>query len=186
METPLVPQILDFWMFTDQVYKAESYEAAWKDGHISTTPKTAQQPTTSLVLNPSRNQCRNRKTDNKNTSSNPERTPATKITIIKDLDWEVVKKTLISQDKMKVIRDRKCLWCQAPSHTCKECKKRIAKQLISTAAQVLSLQHINKAFITNNNYKGKTRGKPKATEELDYSRVQVKVIGHPALALVDL
>jgi len=55
-----------------------------------------------------------------------------------------------------------------------------------TAAQVLSLQYTNKPVIAKNTHKGKTKGKPQSTEELDYSRVQVKVNGHPALALVDL
>jgi len=55
-----------------------------------------------------------------------------------------------------------------------------------TAAKVLSLQHNSKPVITKNNYKGETRAKLQFTEELDYSRVRVKVNGHPALALVDL
>jgi len=55
-----------------------------------------------------------------------------------------------------------------------------------TAAQVLSLQHNSKPVIAKNNYKGKTKTKPQSTEELEYSRVRVKVNGHPALALVDL
>ena len=55
-----------------------------------------------------------------------------------------------------------------------------------TAAQVLTLQHTNKPVITKNKYKGKTKAKPQSTEELDYSRVRVKVNNHPALALVDL
>jgi len=186
METTLVPQILDSWTFNDLVNKAESYEAARKHGRISTTPKPARQPTTQPVPNPSRNQHRDRKTDSKKTSFNPGRTPATKPTSIKDPDWEVVNKTLTSEDKMKLIRDRKCLWCRAPGHTFKECKKRISKQPMRTAAQVLSLQHTNKPVIAKTNYKGKTKAKPQSTEELDYSRVRIKVNGHPALALVDL
>jgi len=55
-----------------------------------------------------------------------------------------------------------------------------------TDAQVLSLQHTSKPVIAKNNYKGKTKAKPQPTDELDYSRVRVKVNGHPALALVDL
>ena len=55
-----------------------------------------------------------------------------------------------------------------------------------TAAQVPSLQHTSKPVIVKNNYKGKTKAKPKSTEELDSGRVRVKVIGHPELALVDL
>jgi len=87
---------------------------------------------------------------------------------------------------MKLIRDRKCLWCRAPGHTFKECKKRISKITMRTAAQVLSLQHTNKPVIAKNNCKGKTKAKPQSIEELDYNRVRVKVNGHPALALVDL
>jgi len=101
-------------------------------------------------------------------------------------DWEVVNKTLTSQDKMKLIRERNCLWCRAPGHTFKECTKRISKLPMRTAAQVLSLQHTSKPVIAKNIYKGKTKAKPQSTEELDYSRVRVKVNGHPALALVDL
>jgi len=55
-----------------------------------------------------------------------------------------------------------------------------------TAAQVLSLQYTNKPVIANNNYKGKTKAKLQSIEELDSSRVRVKVNGHPAFALVDL
>jgi len=98
----------------------------------------------------------------------------------------VVNKTLTSQDKMELIKDRKCLWCRAPGHIFNECKKRISKQPICTAVQVLSLQHTNKPVITKNSYKGKTKAKPQSTEELDYSRVRVKVNRHAALALVDL
>jgi len=186
METTLVPQILDSWTFNDLVKKAESYEAVWKHGRISTAPKPARQPTTPSVPNPGRNHHRDRKTENKKTSSNPERTPATKTTTTKDPDWEVVNKTLTSQDKMKLIRERKCLWSRAPGHTFKECKKRIYKVPVRTAAKVLSLQHASKPVIAKNNFKGKTKAKPQSTEDLHYSRVRVKVNGHSALALVDL
>jgi len=186
METTLVPQILDSWTFNDLVKKAESYEAARKHGHISTTPKPARHPATLPAPNPSRNHHRDRKTDNKKRSSNPGRTPVSKITIPKDPDWEVVNKSLTSQDKMKLIWERKCLWCRAPGHSFKECKKRISKIPMRTAAQVLSLQHTNKLVIAKNNYNGKTKAKPQSTEELDYSRVRAKVNGHPAIALVDL
>jgi len=186
METPLVPQILDSWTFNDQVKKAKPYEATRKHGRISTTPKPAQQPATQPAPNPSRNYRRDQKTDNKKTSSNPGRTPATKTTTTKDLDWEVLNKTLTSQDKKKLIRERKCLWCRAPGHTFKECKKRISKIPMRTAAQVLSLQHTNKPVIAKNNYNSKTKAKSQSTKELNYSRVRVKFNSHPALALVDL
>jgi len=186
METTLVPQIFDSWTFNDLVKKAESYEAARKHGRISITPKSVHQPATQPAPKPSLNHSRDQKTDNKKTSSNAVRTPAMKTTTTKDPDWEVVNKTLTSQDKMKLIKERKSLWCRAPGHTYKECNKRISKVPMRTAAQVLSLQHISKPVITNNNYKGKTKAKPQSNEELDYSRVQVKVNGHPALALVDL
>jgi len=87
---------------------------------------------------------------------------------------------------MKLIRHRKCLWCLAPGHTFKECKKRISKVPMRNAAQVLSLQHNSKPVNTKNNYKGKTKAKSQSTEELDYSSFWVKVNGHPALVLVDL
>jgi len=87
---------------------------------------------------------------------------------------------------MKLIRERNCLWCRAPGHTFKECKKLISKIPMPTAAQFLSLQHTNKPVIAKNNYKGKTKAKSQSTEELDYSRVPIKVNGHPTLALVDL
>jgi len=186
METTLVPQILDSWPFNDLVKKAESYEAARKHGRISATPKPAWQPATQPAPNPSRNHRRDWKTDNKKTSSNPVRTPAMKKTTTKDPDWEVVNKTLTSQDKMKLISDQKGLWCCAPGHTFKECKKRISKIPLRTSAQVLSLQHTSKPVIAKNNSKGKTKAKPQSTEELDYSRIRVKVNGHPALGLVDL
>jgi len=186
METTLVPQILDSWTFNDLVKKAESYEAARKHGRISTTAKPACQPGTQLVPNPGRNHRKDRRTEIKKTSSNPGRTPATKTTSTKDPDWEVVNKMLISQDKMKLIRERKCLWFRALGHTLQECNKRISKLPMNTSAQVLSLQHTNKPVIAKNNYKGKTKAKPQSTKELDYSWVRVKVNGHPALALVDL
>jgi len=47
-------------------------------------------------------------------------------------------------------------------------------------------KHNYKPGVAKNNYKGKTKAKPQSTEELDYSRVRVKVNGHPALALVHL
>jgi len=133
METTLVPQIVDSLIFNDLVKKAESFEAARKHGYISTTPKPARQPTTPSVPNPGRNNHRDRKTDNKKTSSNLWKPSATKTTSTKDPDWEVVNKTLTSQDKMKLIRDWKCLWCRAPGHTFKECKKWIFKQPMQTA-----------------------------------------------------
>jgi len=71
METTLVPQILDSWMFNDLVKKAESYKAERKHERISAAPKPARQPTTPPVPNPGRNHRRDRKTDNKKTSSNP-------------------------------------------------------------------------------------------------------------------
>jgi len=100
METTLVPQILNSWTFNDLVKKAESYEAARKHGRISTTPKPARQPATQPAPNSSRYHCRNRKTDNKKTNSIPGRTPAMKTTTTKDPDWEVVNKTLTSQNKI--------------------------------------------------------------------------------------
>ena len=48
-----------------------------------------------------------------------------------------------------------------------------------TAAQALFLQHNNKPVIAKNNYNGTTKAKPQSTEELDYSRIRVKVNGHP-------
>jgi len=55
-----------------------------------------------------------------------------------------------------------------------------------TTAQVLSLQDSTKPVITKNIYKSKTRANPQSNKKLDYSRVKVKVNGHPVLALVDL
>jgi len=86
METTLVPQILDSWMFNDLVRKAESYEAARKHGRVSTTPKPARQPTIQPAPNPSRNNHWDRNSNSKKTSSNPRRTPATKTTSTKDPD----------------------------------------------------------------------------------------------------
>jgi len=64
--------------------------------------------------------------------------------------------------------------------------KRISKQVMRTTAQALSLQHTNKPVISKNNYKCKTKAKSQSTEELDLSRVRVKVNCHPGLGLVDL
>jgi len=87
---------------------------------------------------------------------------------------------------MKLIRNRKFLWRRAPSHTFKEFINRISKQPIGMAAKVLSLQPTSKPVIAQDNYKGQTKAKRPFTIELDYSRVQVKVNGHSALALVDI
>jgi len=46
--------------------------------------------------------------------------------------------------------------------------------------------HTSKPVIAKNNYKGKTKAKALPTEELDYSRVRMKVNCHPALALMNL
>jgi len=107
--------------------------------------------------------------------------------------YNTIKSTKTARDRTRVEKHRlenqfltKCLWCRAPGYTFKEFKKLISKVLLRTAAQVLSLQHTSKLVIAKNNYKGKTKGKPQSTKELDYSRVQVKVKDHPALALVDL
>jgi len=186
IETTLVPQILDSWMFNDLVKKAESYEPARTHGHISAPPKPARPSATQPASNRGCNHHRDRKPDNKKTSSNPVGTPATKTTTTKDPDWEVVNKMLTSQHKMRLIRERKCLWCRVPGHTFKKCKKQISKVPMRTTAQVLFLQHTSKPVIAKNNNKGKTKAKPQSTEELDYSRVRIKINGHPALALVDL
>jgi len=127
MGTTLVLQILDSWTFNNLVKKAESYEAARKHRRVSTTPKPACHPTIQPAPNPSHNNRRDRKLDSKKTSSTPARTPTTKTTSHKDPDWEVVNKTLTSQDKMKLIRDRKCVWSRVPGRTFKEYQKRISK-----------------------------------------------------------
>jgi len=156
ISTTLVLQLLDSWTFNDQVKKEKSYEAVQKHGRIPSTPKLICQPSTQHSLNPGRNHCRDWKTDNKKTSFIPGRNPATKRTSTKDPDLEVVNETLILQDMIKLISDRKCLWCFALAHTFKEYKKPISKQPIYTAAQVLSLQQTSKPVIIRNNYKEKT------------------------------
>jgi len=93
MEITLVLQILDSWTFNDLVKKAEAYKAARKPERISAAAKPARQPTTPPVPNPGRNHQRDRKTENKKTSSNPGRTSVMKTTSSKDPDWEVVNKT---------------------------------------------------------------------------------------------
>jgi len=94
VETTLVPHILDFCTFNDLVKKAESYEAARKHAGNSTIPKPVRHPATQQALNLTCNYCKDPKTDNKKTSSNPRRTQATKTTTTRDPDWVVVNKTL--------------------------------------------------------------------------------------------
>jgi len=72
METTLVPQILVSWTFYNLAKKGDSYEAARKHGCISTKPKPARQPTKQPTPTSSRNHRRDRKTESKKTSSNPE------------------------------------------------------------------------------------------------------------------
>jgi len=109
MATTLVPQILDSWTFNNLVKKVETYEAARTHERILTTYKPPRHPTTQPASNPGHNHRRDLKTEIKKTSSNPGRTPVTKTTTTKDPDWEVVDKRLTSKDKIKLIRERKCL-----------------------------------------------------------------------------
>ena len=154
--------------------------------HILPTPTPVQQATTPIATHPTCNNHRDRKINSKNTSSITERTTAIKTTSTKDSDWEVVNKIFTSQEKRKLIRDCKCLYCNTPGYTFKECRKQISKQPIRTAVQVLSLQHINKPVTAKNNYKGKTKAQLQSTQALDHSGVQVQVNRHPALSLIDL
>ena len=82
---------------------------ARKHRRISTIPKPGRQPTTPLVPNPGRISRSDRKTESKKTSSNAARNHDMKIASTKDPDWEVDNKMLTSQDKIKLIRDQKCL-----------------------------------------------------------------------------
>jgi len=59
----------------------------------------------------------------KNTSPNPDKA-----------DWDKVNAKLSAQDKMRLIREKKCLRCQTPGHTFKECNKRKNHAPIRTAA----------------------------------------------------
>jgi len=55
-----------------------------------------------------------------------------------------------------------------------------------STTQLLSQQQSSKQVSIKKYYKDKIKAKPQYITELDYSRVWVKVNGHPVVALVDL
>jgi len=83
---------------------------------------------------------------------------------------------------MKLIREKRCLWCRNEGHNFKDCRQRQQGKPMRTAGQAVStqLQPLPKFSM-----KGKPKPKP-AIEPLENSKVQVQINGHKALALVDL
>ena len=85
---------------------------------------------------------------------------------------------------MRRVSETVSLWCALAGHNVKECRKRLNKKPIRTAAEEMQLKQPV----------GKTRSKEQTkqklsvviSKQLDPNRVFVKVNGHPALALLDL
>ena len=86
-----------------------------------------------------------------------------------------------------MIRDKKCLWCCNKVHNYKDCRKRLAKQPIFTAAQALSIRRESRLKGFNKDkIKKQPQFKTTMPEPTHFSKVLVKADRHPALALVDL
>src|SRR5437016_9748280 len=182
MEETLMPQIKDDWTYEDIVEKAESYEAAKRGRNPSgstngSRTKDRTLPTPQKKKNKDWNQ--ERKTGF-NPSHNPRSNPGKGKT--RNLDWDTINKTLTQTDKERLIKDKKCLWCRIPGHTFKECKKRLQKEPIRTAAQ-----HMTTRVLPTKAIKGTKRIPIKpVVEPQDYSKIEVKANGFTALALVNL
>ena len=85
---------------------------------------------------------------------------------------------------MRRIREKACLCCGLAGHNNKDCRKRLNKEPVRTAAQEMQLQQpVGKTMS-----KEKTKQKPQVaiTEQLNPNRVFDKVNGHPALTLIYL
>jgi len=185
MEESLKPQIKDNWTYERIVEAAEGYEAAHeKDRNTITTRQGSKQvshpvhhPTT-----PPRNKDPRRR---QQTGFNPSNKPSPRLSNNnngKYPDWDTVNETLTPVIKMKLIREKQCLWCHNEGHNFKDCCQCQQGKPMRTAAQSVSteLQPLPK-FST----KGKYKLQP-AIEPLDNSKVQVQINGHNALALVNL
>ena len=85
---------------------------------------------------------------------------------------------------MRRIREKACLWCELVGYTHKDCRKRLNKQPMRTAAREMQLQQP----VGKTRLKEKTKQKPQVAirERLDPNRVFGKVNGHPTLSLIDL
>ena len=89
--------------------------------------------------------------------------------------------------KIELIRDKKCLWCRNKVQNYKDCRKRLAKQPMVTAAQALSIKReLRPKGFNKDKIKERLQFKATKPEPNDFSKVLVKANGHPALPLVDL
>jgi hypothetical protein len=185
MEETLRPQIKDDWGFDKIVEAAEGYEAAHKKQRTGGGPRQgSKQVLTPASTSPAphfnKDPRRRQKSGFNPSNNNPGRHTNNKG---KDPDWDVVNKTLTPTVKMRLIREKKCLWCRNEGHNFKDCRQRQQKKPIRTAAQLVGHQFRTQPRSTP---KGKRQLPKKAIEAPDNSKVQVKVNGHTALALVDL
>ena len=91
---------------------------------------------------------------------------------------------IVKQERMRRIREKACLWCGLAVHNYKDCRKRLNKEPMRTAAQEMQLQQP----VGKTRSQEKTKQKPQEAirESLDPNRGFVKVNGHPALALIAL
>ena len=85
---------------------------------------------------------------------------------------------------MSRIGEKACLWCGLAGHNYKDCRERLNKEPMMTAAQEMQLQQP----VGKTRSKDQTKQKPQVAirEELDPNRVFVKLHSHPALTLIDL
>ena len=58
----------------------------------------------------------------------------------KNSDWDKIKKTISEQERMRRIREKACLWFGLAGHNYKNCRKRLNKKPMRTAAQEMQLQ----------------------------------------------
>ena len=69
----------------------------------------------------------------------------------KNSDCDKIKKTLSEQERMKRIREKACLWCGLAGHNYKDCRKRLNKEPMRTAAQEMQLrQPVGKTTLYTN------------------------------------
>ena len=186
----LTPHLTDDMTFNQIVTESEQFEAANQVANIEHTkpgyPSKAFRYTNTTTTRSSK-PTRQPRPDKGQPQQNRQATPGPRSTVSagpKNSDWDKIKKTLSEQERMRRIHEKACLWCGLAAHNYKDCRKRLNKEPMRTAAQEIQLQQP----VGNTRLKEKTQQKPHVAirEPLDPNRVFVKVNGHPALALIDL
>ena len=57
----------------------------------------------------------------------------------KDSEWDKIRKTLSEKERIRRVRDKLWVWCGLAVHNLKECRKRLTKEPMRTAAQEMRL-----------------------------------------------